>query len=318
MREALNNSPALTSLYVGYGNGDFFMVRRIWNDGGWQDLQRPARYRLHGPEHRPPGRRDARPLHLPRRRDSKPCAAMTCRTMRCPSIRAPAAGTRQRMTAGGQIKTPPYLFFTSQQVGTTIANRANSADAVVGADIRLETLGRSVWRSRRSRRAPMSSWPTGRASPSPTRISRRPSRFPDGPAGKPVLANIEELGIPVLGPTGAADCRASTKRPRRTFRLTVDGADWHASLRPVKLEGAAPLFLITAIPDDELMADAQRLMRHALIATILVILLAIPITWGSGAPHFRTPAPTGRRGGSDPPLRVLAADQGQFAGPRSQ
>ena len=32
MREALNNSSALTSLYVGYGNGDFFMVRRIWDE----------------------------------------------------------------------------------------------------------------------------------------------------------------------------------------------------------------------------------------------------------------------------------------------
>ena len=61
--------------------------------------------------------------------------------------------------------------------------------------------------------------------------------------------------------------------------LDVDGANWHASLRPVKLEGAKPLFLITAIPDNELMDAAERLMRHAAIATALVILLAIPITW---------------------------------------
>ena len=32
IREALSNSPELSSLYVGYGNGDFFLVRRIWDD----------------------------------------------------------------------------------------------------------------------------------------------------------------------------------------------------------------------------------------------------------------------------------------------
>ena len=29
MREALNGSSELTSLYVGYGNGDFFLLRRV-------------------------------------------------------------------------------------------------------------------------------------------------------------------------------------------------------------------------------------------------------------------------------------------------
>ena len=60
----------------------------------------------------------------------------------------------------------------------------------------------------------------------------------------------------------------------------MTATEWHAAIRPVKLEGATPLFLITAIPDRELMASAQQLMRHSLIATVLVILLAIPITWG--------------------------------------
>ena len=29
---ALNKSSELTSLYIGYGNGDFFLVRRLWNE----------------------------------------------------------------------------------------------------------------------------------------------------------------------------------------------------------------------------------------------------------------------------------------------
>ena len=42
MREALNNSSALTSLYVGYGNGDFFMVRRIWDEADGRTFDAPA------------------------------------------------------------------------------------------------------------------------------------------------------------------------------------------------------------------------------------------------------------------------------------
>ena len=52
------------------------------------------------------------------------------------------------MAAEGQIKTAPYVFYTTQSLGTTIANRANKGDAVVGADIRLGTIGQSLARQK--------------------------------------------------------------------------------------------------------------------------------------------------------------------------
>ena len=57
MREALNNSPALTSIYVGYANGDFFMVRRIWNDEDRKFFKAPGgtAYIVQSIEHAPGG-----------------------------------------------------------------------------------------------------------------------------------------------------------------------------------------------------------------------------------------------------------------------
>ena len=57
MREALNNSPALTSIYVGYANGDFFMVRRIWNDEDRNFFKAPGgtAYIVQSIEHAPGG-----------------------------------------------------------------------------------------------------------------------------------------------------------------------------------------------------------------------------------------------------------------------
>ncbi len=273
MREALNNSSALTSLYVGYGNGDFFMVRRIWDetDGKAFDAPEGSAFMVQSIDRQGEELRgryiflDAQLMVL--RSDDRPAYAASFD----PRTRG---WYKAAMSAGGQVKTPPYLFFTSQQVGTTIANRANRADAVVGADIRLETLSHTLARQK--------------VTPGTQIVLANEQghtiAFEDLAKavklvdGNPVLANVGDLGIPVLARL-APKLENFDEKAAQNLLLTVDGNDWHASVRPVRLEGAGALFLITAIPDDELMSAAYRLMRHALIATILVILLAIPVTW---------------------------------------
>lgn len=128
MREALNNSGALTSLYVGYGNGDFFMVRRIWDetDRKFFDAPEKTAFMVQSIDRQgedPRGRYiflDAQLLVL--RSDDRPVYA----TSFDPRTRG---WFKAAMSAEGQIKTPPYVFFSSHKVGTTIANRANRADA---------------------------------------------------------------------------------------------------------------------------------------------------------------------------------------------
>ena len=276
MREALNNSPALTSLYVGYGNGDFFMVRRIWNeaDGKVFDAPPQTAFMIQSID-RQNDRLRGRYIFLD-------AGLATLRSDDLPDY-AVSFDPRTRgwytaaMKAGGQIKTPPYLFFSSRNVGMTIANRANNAEAVVGADIRLETLSRSLATQKVTPGTHLALANTQGQTIAYEDFAKA-VKFPDGPAGKPVLANIGDLGIPVLAQL-APRLHSFDEAAAHDLKPEVDGTVWHASIRPVKLEGATPLFLITAIPDNELMADAHRLMRHALIATILVILLAIPITW---------------------------------------
>ena len=273
MREALNNSSALTSLYVGYGNGDFFMVRRIWDEADGKAFDAPDRSAFmvqsidrQGEELR--GRYiflDARLTVL--RSDDQPAYA----TSFDPRTRG---WYKAAMSAGGQVKTPPYLFFASQKVGTTIANRANRADAVVGADIRLETLSHTLARQKVTPGTQI----VLANEQGHTIAFENLTKAVKLVDGNPVLANVGDLGIPVLARL-APKLGNFDEKAAQNLLLTVDGNDWHASVRPVRLEGAGALFLITAIPDDELMSAAYRLMRHALIATILVILLAIPVTW---------------------------------------
>ncbi len=277
MREALNNSLALTSIYVGYGNGDFFMVRRIRSESGRNFFNAPERtsFIVQSIEHEAGGARgrfiylDAELATL--RSDDRPDYA----TSFDPRTRD---WYQAALASGGQIKTPPYLFFTTRRVGTTIANRASKSEAVVGADINLETLDQSLARQKVT---PGSQVVLANQA-GETLAYEDPGkavRLPESPDAKPVLATLGELGSPVLARLLPIVQGMDGSAPRE-LSLEVAGDVWHVAIRPLKLEGARPLFLITATPDRELMAAANTLMRHSLIAMALVILLAIPITWG--------------------------------------
>ncbi len=277
MREALINSSELTSLYVGYANGDFFLFRRLWNDGDREYFAAPpqASFIVQSIEHvgdKPRGhfifldsalstlRRDERPDYArsydPRTRDWYKAARL----------------------ASGQIKTAPYLFFTTRKVGTTIANRAFRGDAVIGADIDLETLNQTLARQKITPGTQM------------VLVNREGKILAHKDAaniisattvvdGKPVLASLAELAVPVLAQL-APIVQNMDGETGQNLLLNAAGDEWHVSLSPIALEGANPLFLITAIPDSELMADAHLLLRNSFIAMALVILVAIPATWG--------------------------------------
>jgi hypothetical protein len=97
--------------------------------------------------------------------------------------------------------------------------------------------------------------------------------------GSPALARLDELGVPVLVPL-LATVRSMQGPASRTLPVEVAGTRWRASINPLLLEDVPPLYLVTAIPEHELMADAYRLIEHSAIATLVVLLFTIPLTWG--------------------------------------
>ena len=277
MREALSDSAALTGLYVGYGNGDFFLLRRIQDATDRQFFNAPEQtaYLVQSID-RAAGRSRGRYLFLD--------AAL--KTLRIDEQPAYAADydPRQRgwyqsaLAAGGQIKTPPYVFFSTRQVGMTIASRSSRGEAVVvGADIRLATLNQLLAGQRPTPGAQIVL--ANRAGqtiayPNATQGIRQPGT----PDGQPILATIGELSpvfAALAGRLSSGDAASASLRS-----LRVGDEIWHTSIQPVQMEGAEAFYLITGIPDSELMTAANRLLHNSLLAIALVILLAIPATWG--------------------------------------
>ena len=276
MREALSGSSELTSLYVGYGNGDFFLLRRIANAAAAGDFSAPPEtaYIVQSIDH-PAGGVRGRFIFLDK-------ALTRLRSEERPDY-AKSYDPRSRnwyraaLSAGGQIKTPPYLFFTTGEVGTTIANQAGRSDAVVGADIALKTLDQTLALQKATPGMQIALTDTeGRiiAQEDNARIIQSSAEA----NGQPVLAKLAEAGIPVFAQLAPMlrELKGGTAAQRV---LPVGKALWHVSLSPLTLEGAGTLVLISAIPDSELMSAADTLMRHAAIVMALVMVLAIPITW---------------------------------------
>ena len=276
IREALNSSSELTSLYVGYGNGDFFLIRRIENDAERISFDAPKQtaYILQSIDHIQ-DRLRGRFIFLDR-------DLLTLRGVDRPDY-ANAYDPRTRdwykiaQQTSSQVKTPPYVFHTTKQVGTTIANRARTAEAVVGADISLETLNRMLTQQKVTPGTHM------------LLVNRTGQILAHGDQelamtlpldsqGLPILATLSELDIPVLAQLAASIQGMDENLARNRVQQVGDQA-WHVSVSPLILEGSNPLFLICAIPDNELMATAHTLMQHLFIAMALAILLAIPVTW---------------------------------------
>ncbi len=276
MREALSNSEVLSSIYIGYGNGDFFMVRRLANEIDRAAFNAPEKtaYIVQSIEHTDESQRGVY-IYLdaalaPLRSDEHPDypAAYDPRTR---------DWYKAALNSNGQIKTAPYLFFTNQKVGTTIANRSNKANAVVGADIRLETLNQSLAKQKATPGAKLA-LVNAKGEVLAYEDFDKVVHLPTTTDAKPILANLSELHVPVLAQL-APNLQRSDGKTEQTLTLEAGGETWHAAITPIKLEGANPLFLISAIPDDELMAAAHTLLHQLLITMAVVITLAVPITW---------------------------------------
>jgi hypothetical protein len=277
LRQALDSSSALSALYIGYDNGDFFLLGRVGHGSAAERSRAPvgAAYVVQSIERAgaaPQGRLiyfDARLQRL--REDDRPAYAADFDPRRRPWF-------QQGLASSTQVRTPPYLFYSSQKVGTTLARRSSSGRSVVGADILLDTLGATLARQKVT--------PAGEM----VLVNSQGYALAYGDAsrmlvaaaaddGSPALARLDELGVPVLVPL-LATVRSMQGPASRTLPVEVAGTRWRASINPLLLEDVPPLYLVTAIPEHELMADAYRLIEHSAIATLVVLLFTIPLTWG--------------------------------------
>lgn len=367
LAQALLATPAASAVYVGYPDGDFFLLRRFAHPDERDTVDAPDDATLlvqnidrspaedgapydaldDAPDDAPD---DARGRYLflndalaPVRSDDRPDYPGAYDPRTRPWFERARSEART-------IRTDPYVFFTSGEVGVTLAapvpanawthgrpdDVANAAGTpVVGIDLTLSDL-RSGLADRTitpgthlallnpddvviAHAGPTD--PSGAASaPPPTDASptvvvpdaAAPQGGPRGAAGTPgdasldrpdlrpeggwsipgTVPTVERLGVPVLTAVARDVGQGAVVR---SAALEVDGRAWRVAVRPVAAGGFDPWRLLVAIPNEELLSDANSLRDTGFALTSAVLLLAIVVTWFLARSIAR-------------PLQVLARD----------
>jgi sigma-B regulation protein RsbU (phosphoserine phosphatase) len=264
---ALVTHPEISAVYVGFGNGDFFLVRSL-RDAVRQSLNAPAGatflvQSLAATDRPTPGRYLFLDGQLAVVQDEpRPAYRFDPRTREW---------YRQAMSSATLIRTNPYVFFTTREIGTTLARRSGIDATVVGADITLQELSRHLAQSRVTPSAKIAL--VDRlgfviAHPDPGRLVR------SGP-GDPALTRVTDLDDPAL-----RQLLASPDDPTRGHTtLSIQGRAWIGGKRSIQVDVGEPLTLVLAAPRDELVAEARGLAQWQLLIGLGILGLTLGLVW---------------------------------------
>ncbi|WP_256809698.1 HD domain-containing phosphohydrolase [Pseudomonas siliginis] len=260
--QSLTDNPALASLYLGYANGDFFMVRALRTPALKAQLQAPeaAAYQVWSIEHAPQGAVRSQSLFFdqaltPINRREHPQEPYDPRSRTWFS---------DALQQAGQITTEPYVFFSTHNVGTTLARRSGE-NAVIGADLTLASLSTALGKHQVTPSTEIALYDTdGNAVAYPDShrliVDDRTAR----------LARAADLS-PELNALLSSDNIGK--------RLQVNDRQWIVARTGIEEGGPKGLQLALLVPEDELLVDAFRMRWQGALITLAILLLCLPLGW---------------------------------------
>jgi HD-GYP domain-containing protein (c-di-GMP phosphodiesterase class II) len=260
--QSLKDNTDLASLYLGYGNGDFFMVRPLRTSALKTLLKAPptAAYQVWSIEHDASGTASSQSLFFdealnPLGRQDNPDDRYDPRTRNWYS---------NALQQGDQITTEPYVFFSTHNVGTTLARRS-SERTVIGADLTLAALSATLTKhvvTPSTEIVLFDADGNAVAYPDSSRL------IVDDSSAR--LAKAADLS-PTL--------RALLSSAHPDKRLDVDGRHWIVARSNLQEGGPKGLQMALLVPEDELLADAYRMRWQGALITLATLLLCLPLGW---------------------------------------
>src|SRR3989338_8884466 len=263
--QALRDNPKLTSLYLGDASCSFFMVRHLRNAAIKTAVDAPpgATFQLWSIE-----------------RDGSTTAASHLffdaalqpidRRQRPQENYDPRLRNWYQSARAGSapITTAPYVFFSSGEIGTTLARRVGET-GVLAADLTLADLSATVAGHRVTPATEVVLFdPAGNA-----------VAYPDSDRlivrnGTAHLAKARDLH-PALG----AFLDQATAPDQAPGSLTLGKRRWVTALSQLPEGGPQGLQLALLVPEDELLADAYRIRWQGALITLTILLLCLPLGW---------------------------------------
>ena len=274
MAAALEHSPSLSALYVGYPNGDFFLLRPLRDNAAARaqfGAPADASYLVQSIERGAGGVQRGVYVFL----DSTLTAVERREVPGYVFDPRTRGWYQQALATAQQVKTAPYVFFSTGEVGLTFGQRSGGGTSVVGADLTLRDLSRALQQEKLTPSSELvlfNSDGVALAYDKPERMALdREDR------GTPRLAKVSELGSPVLSRLMESVVAGA---PSTKLGLDIAGRRWEGMVSRLQVEGEPEgAYLAVLSPEDELLSRADRISRETLLITLAIVLFSIPVAW---------------------------------------
>ena len=262
---ALRQDQRLSALYLGYPDGEFFLLRPLDSPDSRRLFTAPpdSRYLVQGIDQQD-GQRWMQFVYL----DEAGRVLYRQRLLSPPFDPRTRGWYQSAVRAAGQrILTEPYRFYTTGEAGASVA-REIAPGVVAGADLSLQDLSRWLVRQPRISRSEIVLYDA-------TSLRLLASSLPPQP-------DRHGLALPELGNQGSAAMAALARGPHPlgAYPVEVDGEPWRVVVRALpQTSHGPPLRLAVLVPEDELLAAARAEGARALLLTGILVLVVVPLAW---------------------------------------
>ncbi|PRB83791.1 HD domain-containing phosphohydrolase [Pseudomonas sp. MYb185] len=269
LAQTLRSNPMLSAVYIGYDNGEFLLLRPLQRETPRiADAPEDAEFLLQSIAFDEQGQLHGRWLFLD--------AELQLHSER--STPDYWFDPRQRPwyqqveTPGQVAMTDPYVFFTTGEIGMSLAMRSHAGAAVIGMDAAVDDLTSEVRDLRLTSGTELAIFDEQVgviAYPEPQRIIRR-----EGPGFR--LASLQELGVAPL------ERLAGMPIGDGPVPFAIDGDIWYGLNLPLRGFDHSEARILIAIPAWELLSEARELLvRQAIWAGMLICaVLLLGLTLG--------------------------------------
>ena len=262
--QALKDNPRLSALFIGDNQGSFFLVRPLRNQA--------IKTRLNAPQQSAYSVWTLKRFTDSPEVESKKLFFDDSLTLleernepdqtydpRQRSWFIPARASTDHTT------TDPYLFFSTQEAGTTLSKRS-TAKAVIGADLSLSQLSETLARHRVTPNTQIVLFDA----------EGRVVAYPDSDQ---FLRDKNATELPEIGALNPVLKLLTQNGKDEQLHLSDGNRQWITSQATINDKDSNTLKLALMVPEDELLADAYQLRWEGMLVTLAILLLCLPLGW---------------------------------------
>ncbi|ROL64829.1 HD domain-containing phosphohydrolase [Pseudomonas vranovensis] len=274
--ESLNANKMLSAAYIGYSSGEFLLVRRLRDPQLMQHFGAPAgsRFLVQSISKGDNGALQGEWRFYDRQ-------LTLLQTQAKPDYHYDPRPRPWFVEAFGQsstVLTRPYVFFTTREVGITLAQRSIDGAAVIGMDVSVDDLAsesRDLRMTAGTETVVIDQQGNVVAYPDLQRVIVQ-----EGDAVR--LSHVAELGVPSLEQLYASPTLGPGPQP-----FQVQGKTWYGMRIPLTTLAGQDLQVLIAVPGNELLADARKVLWEQVLwtAVLMVVLLFLGGVLGQRIGH---------------------------------